>query len=379
MILGLVLCLAVGGAGFYYFSREKAKNIQVVTTLAVAEPPLNLTHEVNKASRFEREWLPTTPLAQEMDAWITKSGMIGTALVIQEDKIILQKGYGYADVETGRKNSWDTLFQLVSVQKGYTSVLIMQLVEQGKLQMDETIEKFYPNVPYASNVTIRELLTMKSGLFRTIAPDRVMTDEEYIDFAAKNITAAPTEKWKYSAINFTLLTGILEKVTKKSYEELFREQFIEKNHLTSLTFFDDFVKSPLQAKDYAKKDGVDYAEVLPLNPVEYKAELGTGNIATNVGDLYRFYQQLIAGKMISKDMLKVLWTKPENSSYSGGAYQRSKYIYAHGNLGGFELTVFVSKDGKQAVILGINQRPNDKSSIELGKTLFSALGFNAQA
>lgn len=96
-----------------------------------------------------------TPEGAIYDQKIISSGFIGSALVVKNGKVLLHKGYGYADKAADIKNTPTTLFNIGSIQKGLTAVLIMRAVRDGKLFLTDTLARFYPYIPGAANITIQ--------------------------------------------------------------------------------------------------------------------------------------------------------------------------------------------------------------------------------
>ena len=103
----------------------------------------------------------------------------GVALVAQGNEIKFAKAYGNADYDDNIVNKLTTRFAIASNTKQITAVAIMQLVEDGKVNLDDTIDKYFPNFKYANQITVRELLQMRSGLVDYLnAPELYFKDEE---------------------------------------------------------------------------------------------------------------------------------------------------------------------------------------------------------
>ncbi|MGO3364392.1 MAG: serine hydrolase, partial [Leuconostoc falkenbergense] len=100
------------------------------------KPIKNDDFSVNNVNILGRNVVPQNALAKDADNQLKQSHYIGTALIVHKNKIILQKGYGYADAKTKRLNDAATLFQIASIQKGLTATLVMKEIESGKLSFD---------------------------------------------------------------------------------------------------------------------------------------------------------------------------------------------------------------------------------------------------
>ena len=158
----------------------------------------------------------------------------GVVLVARGDRILVHKGYGYADRNHMVANRPETKFHLGSMNKMFTSVLVAQLVEAGKLSFDDTLAKVlpeYPNREAAAKITIRHLLTHTAGLgglFDRTGYDRrkkYQTHAEFFPiFAGEPLYFEPGSKSRYSNEGFLVLGAVVEKVTGRSYYDLVRER-----------------------------------------------------------------------------------------------------------------------------------------------------------
>lgn len=113
------------------------------------------------------QWIPATSIdsnLKELDQYLIEQDFHGVFLVGYQGDVIFEKSYGYQDKENDIKNSIDTAFLTGSLTKQFTAAAILQLHEQGKLELTDTINKYYPDYPNGHNITIHQLLTLTSGL-----------------------------------------------------------------------------------------------------------------------------------------------------------------------------------------------------------------------
>ena len=209
----------------------------------------------------------------------------GSILVADAGKVIYKKGFGMANMEWNIPNQPDTKHRLGSVTKQFTAMLILQLVEQGKLKLDAPISTYLLDYPKASGhkITIHHLLTHTSGIPNyTSFPNFVKelsinpySPEAFVKkFADLPLEFTPGEKFAYSNSGYFLLGYIIEKVSGKTYE-----QFLQDNILTPLkmnnTGFDHhetILKN--RASGYEKNgknyDNASYLDLsIPTLPVRY--------------------------------------------------------------------------------------------------------------
>ncbi len=155
------------------------------------------------------------------------------ALVIQNGKVVLRKGYGMANLDLGVPVSPDMVFELGSITKQFTAASILLLQERGQLRVEDDITKYLTDYPtHGETITIEHLLTHTSGIpSYTGLPEWIsrvredMTLQTLIGlFKDKPLEFKPGEKWAYNNSGYILLGAIIEKVSGKSYEQFVEEE-----------------------------------------------------------------------------------------------------------------------------------------------------------
>lgn len=358
-----LLIIVVWGCSEYLIKQHlvsKTKTVKKVNQPVSNDASHNLERQV---------FLKNNELSVNFNKQLTDAGFIGTALVVHRSHIILQKGFGYADRSQNQLNDVQSLYQIASLQKSFTATLIMQQVHAGKLSLDTLLSRYYPNVPDANKVTIKEMLTMTSGLKQTVEAKTFTTEAENVLFDANHTTIIGTKKWSYQPINYRLLAGILMQVTHKTYSQLFYETFNQKYHL-NISNYNNFMNEQHRTIGYKKTD---YSQMAVNNPVVYAVETGTGNMAMSTGELYRYYKMLIDHKILNDKDLIALWQPAQGNHYASGLYHYDDYNYGHGIILGFESTVIMTRNGQDAVILLSNEHTTGESWQVLAKKLFTQM------
>ncbi|MDA9471469.1 serine hydrolase domain-containing protein [Enterococcus sp. 5H] len=359
---------------YLLFFKEKQQNILPQTSTESSEISKEKTEDTEQIKNLNQDVLPSSNLALDINQKLTDASFIGSALVIKDNQIIMQKGFGYANASKKIANNSQSVFQIGSSQKGLTAALVLQQVQAQKLSLDETLDHFYPNIPDSSKITIRQLLSMNSGLVQQEKPTAMMSDEEFLRFEIAHAQMGTFGEFKYDAINYYLLVGILEKLTGSTYRTLLNQQIIQPLQLHHTSFYDDFLQLKNRTFAYEKKDNTDYAADIADDPLLFNQEVGTGSLGMTVSDLYTFYANLLAEKLVNKQTMDSLWTDDKQNKFIGGLYNCGNFIRGHGIEGGFEAVSYVSKDRKDAIILLTNQYPKNASYDQLTATLFSQLG-----
>jgi CubicO group peptidase (beta-lactamase class C family) len=156
---------------------------------------------------------------------------MGSVLVAQGDKILLDQGFGYADVAQKISNTSDTKFRIGSITKQFTAAGILLLQERGKLSTGDAVKKYIPDAPEAwGKITLYNLLTHTSGLpeyielpdFPVISQKPVTRLELIARFKDKPLEFEPGKKFAYRNSNYAVLGYILERVSGMSYAEFLR-------------------------------------------------------------------------------------------------------------------------------------------------------------
>jgi D-alanyl-D-alanine carboxypeptidase len=158
----------------------------------------------------------------------------GVVLVARNDGQLFQRAYGLASKEYNVPNRLDTKFNLGSINKLFTQIAVGQLVAQGKLSYDDKLGKYlpdYPNQEAAQKVTIRQLLSMKSGIgdffgpkFDATPKNKLRTIKDFLPlFAGEPLAFEPGSKREYSNGGYIVLGAIIEKASGQDYYEYVRE------------------------------------------------------------------------------------------------------------------------------------------------------------
>lgn len=247
----------------------------------------------------------------------------GTVLVAEHGQVIFKKGYGWANMEWQIPNQPDTKFRLGSITKQFTSMLIMQLVADGKLRLDEKLSEALPyyRKDTGDQVTLHYLLTHTSGIpSYTSAKDMHEwwhNHFEVEDFVKKHCSGdlefTPGSKFEYDNSGYFLLGAIIEKVTGKKYEEVLAERIFKPLGMRNSGYDHSETVIEHRAEGYEHgKDGFANAEYLDMS-IPYAA----GSLYSTVEDLYLWDQALYTEKLLSTELKTKMWT-PFLSGYAYG-------------------------------------------------------------
>ena len=249
----------------------------------------------------------------------------GTVLVAKKGKILLQRGYGFANIELGVHNTIDTKFRIASLTKQFTAMLIMQLKQSGKLSLNDPISKFLPyfRKDVGDRVTIHQLLTHTSGIrdyinradfFPDIAVHNYSPDEFVEKFCSDSLQYEPGTRYQYCNSEYYILGAIIEAITKKPYAEVLKEKIFDvigmKN--SGIDFPDKILQNRANGYNYNYGNYTN-ADYINMSSSIYAA----GGIYSTVGDLLLWDDALYGEKLLSKENKDTMFT-PFINKYAYG-------------------------------------------------------------
>lgn len=288
--------------------------------------------------------------------------------VLRDGKPIKTMGYGFANVESQAPATADTVYQLASVTKQFTAVAVMQLVEAGKISLDDTLPKYFPDCPEAwKPVTIRHLLNHTSGIksYTSLADfgknvRKDYTREELIGLVRNlPLDFAPGTKWAYNNSGYFLLGMILEKVSGKNYETVLKEQIFSPLGMANTRLNDLSVVIPHRAEGYGYSNGnLHRGEyVSPTQP------FAAGALVSTISDMAKWDAALDGEKLLKRTTLAQMWmptklTDGRNQNYGFGfstdIYHGHRRVHHGGGIDGFSTFTLRLPDDKLSVIVLTN-------------------------
>jgi CubicO group peptidase (beta-lactamase class C family) len=322
-------------------------------------------------------------------------------LVAKKGQIIYKKAFGISDLRSKKPMLTDMIFRIGSMTKQYTAIAILQLVEQGKIALQDTIQRYATEFPSKGHpITIENVLSQTSGIpdYLTLqnhdpAKDRdVYTPAQGVDYfkdAALNFT--PGSKFEYSNSNFYLLGYIIERVTGQSYDSYIKEHLLKPAGLNHTYYIYKGENIPNLTPGYSRPDGKNWEPAELQDPTVMYA---TGGLTSTVEDIFKWHQALSAGKPISTQTLKKAYTpfKLADGSLSEYAYgwfirdlDGSTTIEHSGSTDGYQTDEIYLPDEDVFIVALFNgfeydmdfiMLPNDIARLAAGKPLRPELKLN---
>jgi CubicO group peptidase (beta-lactamase class C family) len=247
-------------------------------------------------------------LPARIDSLISSYGRNGTfngsALVAFRGKVLLDKGYGWRNVEARLPNDARTVFQIASITKQFTSAVILKLVEEKRMRLDDNLEQYYPGFPQGDKITIKNLLTHTSGIvdyndtaIRVPVIPHATDEQKFIaEVQLRKLAFEPGTRKRYSNAGYILLGYIIQQVTGWSYYEAVRRYIFKPLGMKDSGF--DLSEWPSDDKATGYTVFNDSVKT-PGPPIKPNGPFSAGAICSTVGDLYKWHKGLQSGKVIS--------------------------------------------------------------------------------
>lgn len=360
--VGLVGAVGIGGWYTQHLGHQRSavvKTVRVDSTNAKLKQ--NAGHQakviVKKVQPVRKPGQLTQQQAiKQIDNLINSHHITGTLLITNNGPQGVQiRTYGNADVAGQIRNTKTEAYPLASLQKAVTGSIIQQLVNQGKLSLNTPLSKYFPKVAYADQITIRQLLDHKSGIrMAETTPKSVLpTETAQLNFTFEHLQSTNNHAYAYSNANFTLLAGVIRKVTKKSYMDALNRYVTVPLGLKNTYAFNAIPNDVVDPHSYTFDSGS--IQNVAISKALQSAEFGCGSLYMSVGDYYKFMYGLQSGNLVGEAGIRQLSNNYQQAYAAGIYYQAGNFIRVGGNDNGFHTFYFGSQDAKLGVCLFENQ------------------------
>lgn len=324
-----------------------------------------------------------------MESYTDNYKFNGSVLIAYQGELLLQKGYGLANVEWNMPNSPTTKHRLGSITKQFTGMIILQLAQEGKLDLQSVVTTYLPDYPKKSGdiVTIHHLLSHTSGIpnytafpgfFRNVSIKPYETLDFVGEFADKELEFEPGAQFAYSNSGYFLLGVIAETITGKTYETLLQERIFTPLGMNDSGY--DHHKSILKerATGYERRG----TKMLNARYLDMSIPYAAGAIYSTVEDLYKWDQALYTNQLLDAKHMELFFKPAISSGRNAYAYgwaikdemvgntQETVRAIAHdGGINGFNTYITRCPDDKEVIIL-----LNNTSSAQLNKMVKAIRG-----
>ncbi len=263
-------------------------------------------------SSVSAQTLDKAKLDQFFDRLAKKNKAMGSLAIVKDGKVLYNRTIGYSQVSDTVKKplTASSRFRIGSITKMFTATMILQLAEEGKLKLDDRLDKFLPQVPNANKITILQILSHRSGIPNIFREQNAegnmkttpMTKEDHLALIVKaSPDFEPDTKSIYSNSGYFILGLIIEKLTGKSYDAVLQEKITTKIGLNDTYMATGNIDvNRNESLTYFMIPGGDWKQVPETHP---SILFSSGAIVSTPNDLARFIQALFDGRILSKESL----------------------------------------------------------------------------
>ncbi|MBC2126754.1 serine hydrolase [Listeria cossartiae subsp. cayugensis] len=325
---------------------------KAATTAKPPEDSGTKKEETKEPEPAEEKPKETIVKNQEIDDYLQKIGFSGSALVVRDGEIIIQKGYLYANRDEEVLNTPDTLFYIGSSQKAIIATALLQLEEKGKISTNDPISKYIPNFPNGNKILVKNFLNHTSGIVGRPKLTSNMTPDQLIQAIEKRGIKSQPGKWDYMDANYTVVGYLVEKVSGKPLATYLQENIFDPAGMKHTGYLQKDVDGGKNVSIGYKIDDNGIFQSPKL--VDLSQLYGSGDISMNATDLYLFDKALMDKKLISEASLKKMFTPGSKSTYGMGFYVDPGSYNSHGVVTGWDVSNSVSHTGRTYVVLFSN-------------------------
>jgi len=290
------------------------------------------------------------------------------------------KGFGFADKETKLAMDPSMSFRIGSLTKTFTSTILLQLQDEGKINLDDTLDKYItePAIPNVRTITLRQIANMTSGIYNYTEdesfiskqkqnPKRQWTEQELVNFTIKHPPYfAPGEGYHYSNTNYVLLGMVIEKITGNHLETEMQNRILVPLKLTQTFYATNSTMPSNSNRGYSlSEDGKTYIDVTNDNP---SLSAGAGAIVSDISDLKRWAQELGKGTLVSSKAQKerLTWVdEPDTttSKYGLGIMKIGNFIGHEGSIYGYNSIIAYLPSKDAVFVIEQNTFPGQAAGI----------------
>lgn len=300
---------------------------------------------------------------------------MGNILVYQRGKQLYSFSSGYSNIEKKIKSNKNTSYRIGSISKTFTATLVLKAVEEGKINLNQSIQTFFPSLENADKITIGQLLNHHSGIHNFTGNADFMkwhTQPKNEKEMTAIITAGkssfePGTKAQYSNSNYVLLSYLLSHIYQKPYAAILDEKIVKPLGLKH-TQFGDKKDSEETVNSYTYETSWNKTEETHLS-----IPMGAGGITMTIKDLNEFVNKLFSGKIISEKMLTEMKTQTDN--YGMGLFEMhfdKKTAYSHdGKIDGYNSIFYYFPEQELTYVLLSNAE--DYNLNDISTTVLSSV------
>jgi len=323
---------------------------------------------------------------------VVAAGAPGVAVRVVDGRRVTQTASGVADQESGRRMRPGLNYRIGSITKSYVATLVLQLVAEGRLSLDDTLERWLPGtLPYGDQVTIRQLLNHTSGIpeyvYGPIAqvytnPERSWAPAELVALVAgQPQTFAAGTAWSYSNTDYVLAGMIIETITGNGLDQELRRRIFRPLRLRDSSFPVDGQTIPgPHASGHSLPLGQQQGPLLDISVFNPSLAWATGALVSDLREVERFFRALLRGQLIPPPLVAEMTTPfPTGRGFGYGLglivmeTPAGRVVGHDGAIPGFRDIVLSTVDGRRQVGIVMNVYFDPPAASEAFTRVFTEL------
>lgn len=322
-------------------------------------------------------------MAEAVQSEADSGAFMGAVLVADDSGALFERAWGSANLEWDVANTTDTKFRIGSVTKQFTSVAIMLLAEEGKLDIDAPISTYLEDTPEAwAEITVRQLMRHTSGIpnvtalegFGEISRLETSQDDLIATFRDLPLEFEPGSDWKYSNSGYVLLSRIVERVSEEDLGAFFDARFFGPLGMASTGFDNSAEILPRRAAGYSPSE----AGRVNAGYIYMGIPTGAGALYSTVGDLHLWNRALFSGEIISEQSLREFLTPAPHEAIGDNKYahgvivtdtEEGRYFWHGGGIQGFN--AWLGYDPVNRISVAVLANLNGGSPASIGQKLMT--------
>jgi D-alanyl-D-alanine carboxypeptidase len=278
-----------------------------------------------------------------IDSFANKNNFNGTILIAQNSKTVYRKSFGFANFAFKVPNTTDTKYKVASITKAFTAVLILQLYEQGKIDLEKPITTYLPDYkgPAGDKVRVKELLNMTSGIrnmedgitlesaLKNGMPQFQLPhtpDEMLAGYCSDTLVSTPGTRFDYNNADYIILGKIIERTTGKTYEDALKEKILKPLYMSNSGMISQEKIIDKLADTYFYRDT---SKMLTNDlPVYINNWYAAGAMYSTADDIAKFSDALFGRKLLKQETLNQMFTSG-HGEYGFGVWVYKDYEINH--------------------------------------------------
>lgn len=265
------------------------------------------------------------PVYKDVDAYLKSINFNGNVTIYRKDNTMFSKAYGQKIIEHNIPNDENSMYLIGSANKFLTGIMLRQLEDEGKININDNVNKYIPNFQNYYAITVRDLMFHQSGLAKfSPNPNSFGLDSAIESIKQKGVLPEKYHQYNYNDVNYITIAKIIEVATNKSFEQNLKERIIKKADLHFTSRYDDLKHEKYLVRGY-KSQPAQNIHTPTYNLDKYD---GAGNVYMSTNDMTKLIQAFRTNQLLNKSTTQSLLSEDGKNTYPK-PYRYGFYKYEH--------------------------------------------------